>query len=195
MTDQRSADDWLDAIHKEFARESDRAAGIVVGAMLDEALRVLLAKRLVKPREKDRDILQGHRAPLGTFSARIDAAHQFGLISQFLARDLHLVRNIRNAFSHDAVECTFDRPDIRDRVRALEGASDYNRRRPDLRVAMGPPGTRGDFLGITAWMLYSLHREAESVGRIANHGPEFGYIDWADLPPDTLKALIDAAAT
>jgi hypothetical protein len=195
MTNVRSADEWLDAVHREFARESDRAAGIVVGAMLDEALKILLAKRLLPPQNKDRDILEGHRAPIGTFSARIDAAYQFGLISHFLARDLHLVRNVRNAFSHDAVECTFDRSDIRDRVRALEVASDYNRRRPDLRLTMGPPGTRGDFLGISAWMLYALHREAESTQSVREHGPEFGYIDWADLPPETLKFLIDASPT
>ncbi|MDQ6827792.1 MAG: hypothetical protein M3081_02890 [Gemmatimonadota bacterium] len=186
-----TADEWIDAIHREFARESDRAAGIVVAAMLDEALRLLLAKRILPPVKKERNLLDGHRAPLGTFSARIDAAQQLGLISRFFARDLHLVREIRNAYAHQVVECTFERPDIRDRVEALERASDYNARRPDLRDTMGPPGTRGDFLGITAWMLYSLHREVDTIAPLTERGPEFGYIDWALLPLELRRFLSD----
>jgi hypothetical protein len=117
------------------------------------------------------------------------------LISSYLARDIHIVRTIRNIFSHESVECTFDRPDIRDRVRALETVSDYNRRYPDVRATIEPPGTRGDFLGITTWMLYSLHREAEEIEPLREHIPEFGYLDYGDLPPETRKALDDAISS
>jgi hypothetical protein len=189
MVAPRTADYWLEAIHREFARESDRAAGIVVAAMLDEALKDLLTKRLVPAPKKDRDLVTGQRAPLGTFSTRIDAAHQLGLISSFLARDLHLIRDIRNTFAHEPGESTFETASVKDRVAALEQASDYNRRQPDLRAKMGPPGTRGDFLGIAAWILFSLAKETEEAETIRRHGPEFGYMDWDALPSEIRSRL------
>jgi hypothetical protein len=186
-----TADGWLEAVHREFAGESDRAAAIVVGAMLDEALKSLLCKRLVAPAKKGRSLLDGMNAPLGTFNARIDSAFQLGLISRYLARDLHLVQKIRNRFAHFALECTFETDPIKGWVRALEAASDYNRRYPDTRKMIGPPGARWDFLGIAAWILYSIHRQAESLEPLREYTPEFGYIEWDRLPEDLRRLLPD----
>ncbi len=183
----RTADEWLETIHREFERETDRAAAIVVAAMLDEALKMLIEKRLVAAASATHSILERYDAPLGSFAARIDAAFQLGLISKYMARDLHLVRKIRNDFAHHPLELTFESGPIRDRVRALEEASDYNRRNPATRTAIGPPGPRWDFLGIAAWMLYSLH--LEDVEHLQEHGPEFGYIDWSALPPEVQEFL------
>jgi hypothetical protein len=191
-TEPRNADDWLDAVHQEFARESDRAAAIVVAAMLDEALRSLIERRLVEPQDPNRSILNGPNAPLASFSARIDAAQQLGLISHFMARDLHLIRKIRNDFAHYPLERTFANPPISDLVRALEEASDYNKRHPETRDSVGPHGPRWDFLGIAAWILYSLHREVAETQPTRAHVPEFGYIDWSALPPELRKRLEDA---
>lgn len=189
-----AADDWLDAIHRAFQEESDRAAAIVVAAMLDDALKSLLSRRLLQPMAKDRSLLDGDQAPLGTFSARIDAAHQLGLISRWMARDLHLVRKIRNEFAHSPFTLTFESDVVLNRVRALEEASDYNRRYPPTRAAIGPPGPRWDFLGISAWILYSLHRE--EVDRVPDHGPEFGYVEWdAVLPEEVRQRLRGEEAT
>lgn len=193
MTVTKTADEWLEAVHREFARESDRAAGIVVAAMLDDALRDLLSKRLVPATRKDRNLVAGPRAPLGTFSARIDAAHQLGLISSFFSRDLHLIREIRNEFAHHSGEATFNTPSIRTRVEALQRASDYNQRRPELRATLGPAGARGDFLGIAAWMLFSIGKTTEVTEPFDGPAPEFGYIDWDSLPPDLLQKIKDAA--
>jgi hypothetical protein len=190
-----TADGWLEAVHREFESESDRAAAIVVGAMLDEALKSLLRKRLVAPVREDRSLLDGVNAPLDSFSARVDAAFQLGVISRYLARDLHLIRKIRNEFAHHPLECTFQTQRIKDWVRALEGASDYNRRNPGTRQALGPPGPRWDFLGIAAWILYSIYRDVELTVPISEHGPEFGYIDWDQLPENIRNVLPDFGAT
>ena len=165
------ANGWLDAVHREFANGSDRAAAIVVAAMLEEALKLLLVRRLL-PAAAGESIVDGPGAPLGTFSARIDAAFQLGLISKYMARDIHLVRKIRNDFAHSPLERTFASSSVRDRVAALQAASDYNTRNPKTRENIGPPGPRWDFLAISAWMLYSLH--SETVETLSEHGPEFG---------------------
>lgn len=193
MTHPRTADEWLEAVHREFARETDRAAAIVAAAMLDEALRVLIDKRLVPAPSPERSILERHDAALGSFAARIDAAFQLGLISKYMARDLHLVRKIRNEFAHYPLELTFEADAIRDRFRALDETADYNRREPATRTAIGPPGPRWDFFGIAAWMLYALHRE--DVDRLVEHGPEFGYMDWTSLPEAIQEFLRSQQAT
>jgi len=177
----QSADEWLQAVHKGFASESDRGAALVAAAMIDEALKSLLTKRLLPPYKKDRNLL-GRDRPLSSFSARIDAAFQMGLISRYLARDLNLIRSIRNEFAHHPFECTFESPKVKNWVKVLEEGSDYNRRQPETRQHVGPPGPRWDFLGIAAWILYNLHRDLEETQQLTPRGPEFGYIDWERLP-------------
>lgn len=191
----KTADEWIEAIHCQFDTESDRGAGIVVAAMLEDALRSVLRKRLIPPISEERSILEGDRAPLNTFAAKIDAAFQLGLISRYMARDLHLVRKIRNEFAHSSLERTFEAGRIKDWVTVLEKASDYNRRYPETRAAIGPPGTRWDFLGISAWMLYSLHRDPTETKGLTEHTPEFGYIDWTALPEEIRRLLAENEAT
>jgi hypothetical protein len=186
----KTADYWLQAIHDEFYKESDRAAGIVAAAMLDDALRVLIEKLLV-PTLKDSSLTSNSRGPLSTFSARIDAAQQLGLISAFLARDLHLIRKIRNRFAHESSGLGFDDQKIGNWVTALEKGSDYNTRNPKTRTDIGPPGPRWDFLCICAWMLYAIHRETESVTPLKAQGPEFGYIPWERIPKDIMDRIAE----
>lgn len=179
-------EDWLVGFLREFSKEGDRASAIVAGAMLDDALARSIAARLVPAPNKDRDFLNG---PLATFSSRIDTAYQLGLVSEFLHRDLHLIRKIRNDAAHAHRDFSFDEPKTRDRVRALERASDYNKRNPSTREGMGPPGPRWDFLGIVGWILVSLDLERSEVSRLRPKGPEFGYIDW-DALPDEVKRIL-----
>jgi hypothetical protein len=158
--------------------------------MLETALEQLIEAKLLPAPNKGRDILSaGPQAPLGTFSAKIDAAFQLGLISKPLARDLHLVRRIRNDFAHDPGELTFETPAVSDRVRALEELSDYNARHPETRDGLGPVGTRWDFLGVASWMLYHLQAELAEVKRVDPAALEFGYIRFEDLPPKVLARL------
>ncbi len=192
---ERSAAEWLEAIHAQFEKETDRAAAVLVGAMLDEVLASLLRKRLIPPLSKERSLLDSPYAPLGTFSARIDAAYQLGLISSYLARDLHLIRKIRNEFAHEAMECAFNDQRIADWVAALEATSRYNSRDPVMRGGLGPAGPRWDFLGISAWILYSLGCELQETPPLQEHKPEFGYIDWQSLTAEVRKRITDAEAT
>jgi hypothetical protein len=191
----KTADEWLEAVHREFQRESDRAAAIVSCAILDEGLKALLRKRLVAPEKPNHSLIDGPNPYLDSFSARIDASFQLGLISQYLARDLHLIRKIRNEFAHQPQECTFETSRVGDWVRTLEAGSDYNRRFPERRKAIGPPGARWDFLGIAAWILYSIYSTLDDVKTITEQVPEFGYIDWDQLPEDIRKHLFDSDAT
>ena len=183
MSESRAvADEWLEAVHREFARESDRGAALVVAAMLDDTLGRLLEKRLQRPLSQGQSLLEGYQAPLGSLAARIDAALGVELISRSMARDLHLIRKIRNDFAHEPRGRSFESEEIRSRVRELERGSNCNARDPQTRAAVGPEGTRWDFLGSAAWMLYALNRAIDDVVRPAEHPAEFGYIDWTRVP-------------
>ncbi|MGL1040403.1 hypothetical protein ACSTDR_21670, partial [Vibrio vulnificus] len=47
-----------------------------------------------------KDLISGFNAPLGTFSAKVTAAHALGLIQDNEFREITLIRKIRNEFGH-----------------------------------------------------------------------------------------------
>lgn len=79
--------------------ESPRGAVMVACAYLDEQLRGIIDAYLVEDSDKG-VLLDGFNAPLGTFSARIKAAHCLGLISDEERDDCDTLRKIRNEFAH-----------------------------------------------------------------------------------------------
>jgi hypothetical protein len=100
-----SDDDFNDFL-TTFQHESDRAAGVLGPAFIDDLLRELLLGRVVDARHADENLLGANR-PLGSFSSRIDVAHAFGLISTADRQDLHLIRKVRNKFAHLSARITF----------------------------------------------------------------------------------------
>jgi mannitol operon repressor len=101
--------------------ESPRGAVLVACAFLDEQLRTIIDAYLVESSEKGL-LLEGFNAPLGTFSARIKAAHCLGLISDVERDDCDALRRIRNEFAHDH-EATFKAPKIADLCKRLHHAA------------------------------------------------------------------------
>src|SRR3989344_2407406 len=114
---ERPAEYWGDILIEEFSKESDRAAVILAGSLLDNALAMLLKSHLV-PTTGDRDELLDNDgdSPLSTFSSRIKISYRLGLISSRFARDLNLIRKIRNDFSHEIKDCSFKNTAAKDRV-------------------------------------------------------------------------------
>ncbi|TGT91726.1 MULTISPECIES: transcriptional regulator [unclassified Mesorhizobium] len=79
--------------------ESPRGAVMVACSYLDEQLRGIIDAYLVEDSDKA-VLLDGFNAPLGTFSARIKAAHCLSLISDVERDDFDTLRKIRNEFAH-----------------------------------------------------------------------------------------------
>jgi hypothetical protein len=162
----------LEVFHEQFEGESDRACVILGAAALDEELRTLLRAFFVpSPTESD-SLLDGANAPLGSFSSRIDAAHRLGLISARFARDLHVIRRIRNAFAHDISNCRFDNQAVGDRVAELARSSGMVERLGSPR-ALGNP--RGVFAVTVSWMLFVLHHKPDTLQPLEAAAEEWGY--------------------
>lgn len=81
----------------------ERAAAIVAGADLEEALGEVLGAFMVAGRRSE-TLLGG--TELRTFALRIDLAFSLGLIGEDERGDLHVVRRVRNHFAHEK-ECGF----------------------------------------------------------------------------------------
>ena len=87
------------AFLNEFQAETDRGAAMVGAALLDQKLADTLRSFFVAGKSAAA-LLDGGSAPLGTFSARIKAAHALGLIVDFEMTECNLIRKIRNEFAH-----------------------------------------------------------------------------------------------
>ena len=105
---QLSESEWF----KSFDGESDRGTVLLVAELLSTALELLL--KHVMPNEKGN--LFNSNEPLANFSARIDVASAFGLISEEVCRDLHLIRKIRNDFAHGISAMNFDSQSVVNRI-------------------------------------------------------------------------------
>ena len=135
----------MDELEFTVASQQPREGGAVLdfAESLNEGLLDLLRGHSVTGKSAD-DLFKA-RGPLATFSARIDAAHAFGLITDSERRDLDLIRQIRNAFAHVSLgslaDISFNLPAVRTRC---------------LQLAEFPP---------------DLVREAKAVGWLPRYDP------------------------
>jgi hypothetical protein len=97
----------------EIDRSDDRAAAIVAAAFLDDHLTIALKTRLHQDEEILKDFFRPS-GPLGSFSAKIDLAFLIGLCSRETCKELHTIRDIRNAFAHKGLTRDFNSQRVRD---------------------------------------------------------------------------------
>jgi hypothetical protein len=82
----------------QMLSERGRGAVLVGAARVDAALDVLLKASLAPP--SGNETLFSTDRPLGSFWARIALAQRLGLIDHQVAKALHTLRRVRNAFAH-----------------------------------------------------------------------------------------------
>ncbi len=168
---KRNTEHWSDYFDRTFRGESDRACVILAAAMLEQALDVLLRARLAPVASQTDSLFDGAYAPISTFSAKIDLAFRIGLLPASLARDLHLVRKIRNDFAHNVTGCSFDDASVRGRIVEIARSQKVADWAPRAR-ALHPAGPRGDFQSSVSWMLWWIWADTEDVEAIEAHAEE-----------------------
>lgn len=97
-------------------KENDRGAALLAAMLAEHCLDQILAARLLPPIGDDK-LTTGFNAPLGTFSAKIDACYRLGCIPPGLAALLNGLRRIRNSFAHEVI-ADFETRSIADRTEA-----------------------------------------------------------------------------
>ncbi len=101
------------AIIRELYGASPRAAAIVAGARVEDALATAISTRLIQLTSGDHaKIFKGASGPLSSFHAKIQIGFGLGLYSEAVRQDLTGLKAIRNAFAHEMSIRTFDNPNI-----------------------------------------------------------------------------------
>jgi mannitol repressor len=95
-----------------YHNETDRAAAVLAGGYLDSFLEGALRSVLVSGYRVDK--LFDGQGPLRSLGSKISVAYGLGLATEALARDMDLVRKIRNHFAHHIWEATFEIPPVSD---------------------------------------------------------------------------------
>jgi DNA-binding MltR family transcriptional regulator len=174
-------DKFWNRLHLELDKESDRSLVIVAAALLDEALKQCVEKRMLPAKKKELCIFSGGNAPLSTFSSRINFCCQIGIISSALQRDLHIIRKLRNDFAHDPFDLSFENNSVKNRIAELDSVSDYKETNPEARSNIGSPGARNDLIFAVSWRLYSITESLNEISAVKEPIPEFGYFDHGEL--------------
>lgn len=171
--------EYYEALQREFDQGNDRACAIVVAAIIEEHLELVLKKRLVANLANHDPLFDGSYAPLSSFSAKIDMACRIGLVSDKFARDLHLIRRIRNVFAHSFTPLTFESPDISNRVRELDNSHGIFERSKEKRFPLKgrfDASMKGHFLLAAAWMTRNLIEQIyEKIKQMITAELEDGY--------------------
>jgi hypothetical protein len=104
----------------ELDKQSDRGAGIIAAAFIEEILELVILNRL-RPlsSDKHRDLFRGN-SPLAAFAAKIDIAYAIGVINEIAHIQLHLIRKVRNQFAHRIQPLDFEHPEIKQLIRSNE---------------------------------------------------------------------------
>lgn len=107
----------------QLEQESDRACAVLGAAHLDFLLGKAIENNLPNVQDVADGLLRNPKAPLATFSARIDLAYALGIIDNDTRDDLNNIREIRNDFAHQVQVHSFDDDDrIRDKCMNLSRA-------------------------------------------------------------------------
>ncbi|WP_316674772.1 MltR family transcriptional regulator [uncultured Tolumonas sp.] len=97
---------------QELQAETDRGLPLVGAALIDEKLHKTLESFFVDSKSSKK-LLTDPNAPLGTFSAKIEACYSLALIDQFEYQEIGLIRKIRNEFAHARHGLSFESEKIK----------------------------------------------------------------------------------
>jgi len=172
----------LETFFEEFNKESDRSCVILSAAVLDSALKTLFVTKLVPITSNQDTFLDGPYSPISSFSSRIELAFRIGLISSRLARDLNLIRKIRNDFAHNITDCSFENSGVQNRLSELCNSFGMRELSEGRMKAFGD-SPRGRFQLIVGSIQFYLHGITSDIQSFETPEEELPYrYVWSEDP-------------
>lgn len=86
-------------------------------ALLETALERLIKHSLKRKDKELNNQLFQQRGPMGDFYSKIIVASAFAVISESLAAELTIIRNVRNVFAHATANLSFEIPEIKSEIK------------------------------------------------------------------------------
>jgi hypothetical protein len=102
----------------EFHDGSDRVAAIMGAGLVENNLRKIIHSALPNSTEK-RALFEDEGAPFGTFKRKIVAGRAMNLFSERVAKDMDVIRDVRNQFAHSMLGLDFDNEHIKNECAKL----------------------------------------------------------------------------
>lgn len=124
------SEEQMDRTLDDLAKESDTSAAVVGGSLLEASLERLIRTRLLTSDDQLLSDIFGGRGPLSDLRSKIMIADAFGLVTDSMASELHVLMNVRNAFVHSRVPVTFSTPDIEEQILGLRMIAAMEKVRP-----------------------------------------------------------------
>ena len=115
-----------DEFFEILSKESDRGLVLVSASFLEEYLESLLNARFSILQTKSNSLINplfDTFGPLSGFSAKIKICFAIDLISEWLYRDLEIIRKLRNKFAHSVGFARFDLKEVVHLTEKLEAAN------------------------------------------------------------------------
>jgi DNA-binding MltR family transcriptional regulator len=174
------ADQQWQYMFAQFEKESDRAAVILIASVLDENLTTILKSYLVAISNSNDSLFESATSPLSNFSSKIDIAYRIGLISRKFARDLHIIRKIRNDFAHDIYGCSFENGSVISRIKELENSFHKSFETAFEAVTAARKdkvldGVRGKFIFMSTLMVWKSTQLVDQIESIRECEEEWMY--------------------
>ena len=176
VTFEKAFKERFDQVTIGLKDESDRAKVIIVAAHLDQLLDEMLRLALVPCSSSNDPLFDGPNAPLANFSNRIDLSYRLGLISEFAAKSLHLIRKIRNNFAHGITGCSFDDQSIKSRIEELYRLHRIDDKHTELKDSF-PDSIKGRFIMSVIMLIGVIQETSHLVKPRQQKQPEWLY-DW-----------------
>jgi DNA-binding MltR family transcriptional regulator len=100
--------------------KDDIHVGIIAVSIIEATLERLLISRLHKSDKKFLDVLFQNRGPMSDLNSKILIGEAIGLLTTALAKELHVMRAIRNAFAHSKIPISFENAPVKKEVDTLK---------------------------------------------------------------------------
>ena len=127
---QRAEKKDLRTLAAELQNMEDRPAAIVAATLVEDAVQDRILGRMKKLSKSEYGRLFLPDAPLGTFSAKIRVANALKVLYTDWARQIDVIRDIRNVFAHARSHIDFKTPEIVDNTMRITVIEDH--RNPDF---------------------------------------------------------------
>lgn len=111
----------IDHLRSETENASDRTLAIVCATVVEDALRhgLTVCMKHLTP-DDEIALFEQSGGTLSSFASKIDILYAMNLISNKSRRELHEIREIRNAFAHALPRLSFNDKEVADLCRSLD---------------------------------------------------------------------------
>lgn len=156
-----------------LTEETDRGCALMAAAYLEHELGDLIKANLVQDKKVLAAVFENN-GPNSAFSAKIDLAYLFGLLSSDARHDLHLLRKIRNDFAHNPAKIGFSDSPICDRCHELKLISIHESKKPRHRFTNAMMGV---FAHIHVAKIMAVGKEPSKNIDLQKHREHMGKVN------------------